>query len=76
MVPVDIIYTGIYLLSPFLSSATSFATEAFALMALNFREKYVQIQYFQVLLIMKVSTSVSGMQRPTMRVYPGQQESR
>ena len=73
MVPVDIIYTGIYLLSPFLSRATSFATEALALMALNFREKYVQIQIF---LNMKVSTSVSGMQRPTMSVYPGQQESR
>ena len=73
MGPVDIIYTGIYLLSPFLSSATSFATEALALMALNFCEKYVQIQIF---LNMKVSTSVSGMQRPTMSVYPGQQESR
>ena len=75
MGPVDIIYTGIYLLSPFLSRATSFATEALALIAMNFCEKYVQIQYFQVLL-MKVSTSVSGMQRPTMSVYPGQQESR
>ena len=73
MGPVDIIYTGIYLLSPFLSRATSFATEALALMALNFCEKYVEIQIF---LNMKVSTSVSGMQRPTMRVYPGQQESR
>ena len=73
MGPVDIIYTGIYLLGPFLSRATRFSTEALALMALNFCEKYAQIQIF---LNMKVSTSVSGMQRPTMRVYPGQQESR